>query len=74
MSIDADTVEAVLESLAGTPEYADKFADLLTMRARVESGETQRDRDALEDVATCAMSDLVLDLVAELGTRKLVAA
>lgn len=72
--ITAETVEAVIEALAATPEYADRFADLLTLRARVESGETQRDRDALEDVATCALDDLVLDVVAELGSRKLVAA
>ena len=74
MSIDAATVEAVIEALAESDEYATKFADLLTLRSRVETGESVRDREALEDMALCAMDDLVLDLVAELGTRKLVAA
>jgi hypothetical protein len=74
MSIDADTVAAVIEALVETPQYADKFADLLTLRARVETGESARDREALTDVAACAKDDLVLDLVAELGSRKLVAA
>lgn len=74
MSIDADTVAAVIEALAESDECADKFADLRTLRARVETGESVRDREALEDVATCAMDDLVLDLVAAIGSRKLVAA
>jgi hypothetical protein len=72
MSIDAATVEAVIEALAESDEFADKFNDLRTLRGRPAEAESVRDRAALEDVALCAKDELVLDLVAELGTRKLV--
>jgi hypothetical protein len=74
MSIDADTVAAVIEALAESDEYADKFDDLRTLRARVKDAETRVVLAAAEDDAADAKDDLVLDLVAELGSRKLVAA